>query len=245
MGEWSNWDGIKGGWLMLQERDKRIPGILPYITGLCYENGVLNESPKCNNTDGPLFFYKEFFAIKPYNVLDDWSLKQWLDLIEKDFFENAKENSVIVFNVGLWLFVKYQDPIKESIKILTAFANLSERYKVIFVWRSTLYDHVKPHNLEIRKMNSDARKILAGRSNMFFLDSSFDMSSLRPDRTSDGFHYGYRKRTSVWRYCDSEEEVFHGAFLNCIREPNWPASVSRAITLMLINYLANSRFEMI
>jgi hypothetical protein len=37
MGEWSNWDGIKGGWL---SRDNFLCA-LPYTTGLCYENGIL------------------------------------------------------------------------------------------------------------------------------------------------------------------------------------------------------------
>ena len=143
-------------------------------------------------------------------------------------------------NIGLWLLSRPDSPpIAESIKIITAFANLCEKYKVIFVWRSTLYHHVTGFNRKIREMNANAIAIIKDRPNMFYLDSAYAMSSLRPDRTSDGFHYGYRKRTSVWRYCDTDEEIYRGPLLNCIREPYFPASVSRQITLMLINYLAN------
>ena len=240
MGEWSNWDGIKGGWL---SRDNFLCA-LPYITGLCYENGNLKK--KCE-TDGPLFTYKEFFAMKP-DGSGDYSTQDWTNLIEKDFFSDVKENSIIVMNIGLWLlapgrYTTYRYTT-DNIKVVTAFADLCEKYKVIFVWRSTLYNHVRSYNREVRKLNRHAIKILKSRvKNMFYLDSAYSMSSLRPDRTSDGFHYGYRKRTSVWRYCDTDEEIYRGPVLNCIREPYFPASVSRQITLTLINYLANTKFS--
>ena len=147
--------------------------------------------------------------------------------------------------IGLWLLLPRltSPPDTETIKIVTAFADLCEKYKVIFVWRSTLYNHGRVYNREVRKFNGHAIKILKSRiKNMFYLDSAHSMSSLRPDRTSDGFHYGYRKRSSVWRYCETDEEIYSGAVLNCIRKPYFPASVSRQITLMLINYLANTKF---
>ena len=154
------------------------------------------------------------------------------------FLEPATPD-VLVFNAGLHL-LDYPSPPDELRKILRALLRLCARAGgVALVWRATLYHHRRLASAAaIRAMNDAAARELRDRPRAFVFGSAYDMSRSRPDRTSDGFHYSYRKKRSTWRKCAQADS---GGFqADCVRAPDFPRAVSAGATLALASMLCST-----
>ena len=235
MGDWSNWDGIVSGWIGGDR--EQFSCKFPDIAGLCYRNGILVEGCVQN---GPVVRLSQW--LPGYGA----TVKQPMNASEYyagflNYIDASSPPSVIVFNAGLWI-IEYPDPVTEIKNIVTGMASVCSKYNISLVWRSTLYHHeYGVMNSVLRNMNAAAIRVLDDLGSGFSVDSTHGMSSLRPDRTSDGFHYSYRKTRSKWHYCLNETLVPLSP--NCIRHPGWPMSVTKAMSLHLINMLAHSNLN--
>jgi hypothetical protein len=169
------------------------------------------------------------------------SVQEW-ETVFQMFLEDEKPRlpNVVVFNAGLWLVNAYRtDAPNELEKIVTAWFNLCRRNNILFVWRSTYYHHRALNmNLLIRRCNLAAVTLLVEKfDHPYFIDSTFQMSMLRPDCTVDGFHYNYRMLRSSWHRCTDQD--FSKLDADCVRDMSWPMSVAKASTLALVNLLFN------
>jgi len=234
MGEWSNWDGIKSGWIEDGIR-LDLTNCIGQTTGLCNDqNGDVKVLSERCEPEGPTISYQEFLP-RANEVPNSAEEEKWMNFLSR-YFEGRP--SIIIFNVGLWL-LHFPNPIAECKTIIKVMADLCSLHSVILIWRSTLYQHHQATSNIIKRMNKESIKILRDRPNVYIIDSVFAMSTVRPDRTVDGFHYSYRKIIGKWHYC-SEEDYLHPFNLDCIRDTKWPQSVTRAATLLIINLLYNS-----
>lgn len=157
---------------------------------------------------------------------------------------NTDVPDLIIFNAGLWLINNYPDShLTELKKILESLLSLCKENSILFVWRSTFYHHRATLNDKIMQANDLARQIIGTYDNAFYnafyIHSVHAMSAVRPDRTVDGFHYSCRKVRNAWHFCTLANDGKLDK--DCVRQPDWPMSVSKGATLMLLNYLINSK----
>jgi hypothetical protein len=173
------------------------------------------------------------------------TVEQYEELFYEKYIKRfaVPSSTVVVFNTGLWLINAYREnSVVELRHMLNGFLNVCQREKILFVWRSTFYNHIAINTVDdlIRATNEAAVQLLTLRKHPFFVGSNHEMSRMRPDRTCDGFHYTYRKKYGEkWRQC-KPSDMFSLIDDGCIRDSDWPQSVSRAATLHLINLLLNT-----
>lgn len=223
------------------------------ITSDCiHQNGIILNRPCCLTqtcTNRKAQFVINQFLPGHTNKLEPHfnlpahvrSVDEWKVIIRHRYFDDDKFiPSVMVFNTGLWLLNAYfgANCIPQLLRIVEAFYTLCAEKGVVFVWRSTYYSHRGFNSGLLLEANNAVVKWLLKANHSLFLFSNYYMSGLRPDRTVDGIHYNYRMLRSSWHRCTKSEEYQLDS--DCIRGFDWPMSVAKAGTLMLLNYLINS-----
>lgn len=242
-GPWSNWDGIFAGWIGGDGRES-FNCVFPALVGECYRNGRMMDelaTSRPNNCQ-PTVEY-EWFA--PYGV-EPLPVDHYRKRIAA-FLARRSDWSMIIFTIGLSLDA-FKDPVGESRTIVTAMIAEAALRDITLVWRSAMHHH-HPHdgkelplNPMLQGINDMAISLLVGYNGSFVFSTSYILASLRPDRSSDSFHYRHRKTRRAWHYCD--EDKYETQFLpNCIRRPTFPISVTKAMTLATWNYIMNSKLQ--
>ena len=161
---------------------------------------------------------------------------------------------LVVFNVGLWLLTahtKFHDPAGELSKMVSALAGLCDQRRCKLVWRATTFEHLNAaHSPRIRAFNAAATAAMrhhggsavdvASGAPLAF-QTTYLMSAVRPDRTSDGLHYSYHDSVTklAWTACDAPQNR-NASFPNCIRDTSWPPSVSRGMSMVLAHLLSTA-----
>ena len=244
--EWSNWDGVLSGWFA---GDSTITSdLFPLAAGYCLRHGrrlvdAGGEFACCargtcaGGAAEPIFSLRQFLPGIGESPKRARTEHEWEAALAR-FLEPATPD-VLVFNAGLHL-LDYPSPPDELRKILRALLRLCARAGgVALVWRATLYHHRRLASAAaIRAMNDAAARELRDRPRAFVFGSAYDMSRSRPDRTSDGFHYSYRKKRSTWRKCAQADS---GGFqADCVRAPDFPRAVSAGATLALASMLCST-----
>lgn len=180
---------------------------------------------------------------------------EWAKLFRAYLEAADNKPRIVVFNVGQWLIGgRWQkgDPSDELTKMVEAMLQECDRIGASMVWRASLPDHTRydaDGNALLRKLNGvalealDAYKKLRPGVSHFALQTAYLLGAARPDRTSDGFHYGFREVDShqTWMAC-SDPRHKGDPFPNCIRDADWPPAVGRALSLVLANLLCFSDF---
>ena len=219
----SNWDGI----------------VFKNITTspVCYHH--LGDSKDCNLIPSRVNFYFESFypGKNEPRPATSRSEQEWYKIFE-ELFKN-KRTDVIIFNAGLWMYF-YRHSLGEIIKITKAMLKLSKVLNVILIWRSTTHSFLRPVDWSYQ-VNKVAIEILTEQPNVYILDSIYDMTRLRPDRSPDGKHFNFRHpyisdSDVMWRPC--QQDSFDN---NCLRPPDgtWQPAVGRGLLLVLLNLLYN------
>jgi hypothetical protein len=180
----------------------------------------------------------------------DISFKKWSQIFRQYLLSAKVKPNVVVFNVGQWLIAgRYtkKDPCIELTNMVRAMLNECDRIGATLVWRASMPDHTRYDengNALLRKLNTAALAALDAHArerpggSHFAFRTAYLLGAARPDRTSDGFHYGFRQvdRYRSWMAC-SDQRQKGNPFSNCIRGASWPPAVSRAMSMVLAHLL--------
>lgn len=235
-GMWSNWDGIVSGWLGGDSRE-RYGCVFAPIIGQCYRNGRIHaeehkccEAPdSCPNNRVTVEYNSFPYGMPTYSTDVSAYRKQLAEALKA----RTSTWNVLVFSLGL-IVDNFAHPVEEAAAITTA---ILEEAKSL-IWRSALPRHhpVDGLNSKLIAVNTKVMELLKAYPRAHVFDTSYMLASLRPDRTAESFSYRYRNSK---QYCN--ESQFETNFLpNCVRKPDWPLSVTKAMTLALLNYMINS-----